>query len=90
MAISSSDVSGPCFIYLDKMLVNRLMLVEKENENEFETKISLDFFNEKGQFLRSYNMAEGQSLLTIDKEGHFYFVQREPYPKITRLMLELQ
>jgi hypothetical protein len=84
-----SDVSGPCFLRKDNMLVNLLNIVKTISEDSFEAEKFLDFFNEKGQFLGTYQMPEDQSLATIDAEGHFYFIQRNPYPKVTRLKMIL-
>jgi len=87
--VGPSDVSGPCFFYQGKMLVNLLNIVEIKSEEEFESKKFLDFFNEKGQFLGTYQMPENQTLATIDSEGYFYFIQWDPYPKIIRLKMIL-
>jgi len=84
-----SDVSGPCFLYKDQMLINLLNTVEIISEDKFEAERFLDFFNEKGQFLGTYQMNEDQTLAAIDSEGHFYFIQRNPYPKVTRLKMIL-
>jgi len=84
-----SDVSGPCFFYRGKMLVNLLNIVEILTEDEYEIEKFIDFFNEKGQFLGTYQLPENQTLAAIDSEGHFYFIQWEPYPKVIRSKLIL-
>jgi len=84
-----SDVSGPCFFYQGKMLVNLLNIVEILTEDEYEIEKFIDFFNEKGQFLGTYQLPENQTLAAIDSEGHFYFIQWEPYPKVIRSKLIL-
>lgn len=82
-----SDASGPCFLYQEQMLVNLLNTVEIISEDEFESEKFLDFFNIKGQFLGTYPMPENRTLAAIDSEGHFYFIQWEPYPKVIRSKL---
>lgn len=85
-----SDVSGPCFLFQGKMMVNLLNIVEEKEENKYESKKFLDFFNEKGQFLGTYKMPENKTLSTVDSKGNFYFLQWKPYPKLIRLILEMQ
>lgn len=65
------------------------MLVERKDEKEFEIHMFLDFFNEKGQFLGSYELPEETTLETIDHENNFYFVQRQPFPKVFRATLSM-
>jgi hypothetical protein len=84
-----SDVSGPCFLTPEKMLVNMLNIVEQKSEEEYESEKFLDFFNDKGQFLGTYTMPEDQTLAAIDSKGMFYFIQWDPYPKVIRLKLIL-
>ena len=86
----ASNVMGPCFLYKRKMLLNMLMLVERKAEREFEIKLYLDFFNEKGQFLGSYKLPEETRLNTIDPENNLYFVQQEPFPRVVRSTLDLK
>jgi hypothetical protein len=78
------DRSGPCYLYRGNMLINELFLAEKKNEEEYTYKRVLDFFNEKGQFLGTYNLPQNTRLALIDSENKFYFVQSEPYPRIIR------
>jgi len=84
-----SDVSGPCFLTKEKMMVNMLNIVEQKSEEEYESEKSLDFFNKKGHFLGTYKMPENQTLAAIDSKGMFYFIQWDPYPKVIRLKLIL-
>ncbi len=84
-----SDVSGPCFLTPEKMLVNMLSIVEQKSEHEYVSELFLDFFNKKGQFLGTYKMPEDQTLAAIDSKGMFYFIQWDPYPKVIRLELKL-
>lgn len=86
----ASNVMGPCFLYKRKMLLNMLMLVERKAEREFEIRLYLDFFNEKGQFLGSYKLPEETRLNTIDHENNFYFVQQEPFPRVIRSTLDIK
>ena len=83
------NVIGPCFLYKEKMLLNTLMLVEEKGEGEVEFNIILDFFNEKGKFLGSYELPEETRLSTIDSNNNFYFIQEYPYPKIIRSTLSI-
>ena len=85
----ASDVSGPCFFYLDEMMVNLVSLVEKRDEEKLEFKRFLDFFNQKWQYLGSYKLPEGKTLAAIDSEGNFYFIQWEPYSKVIRSQMVL-
>jgi len=78
------DRSGPCHLYRGNTLINELLLAEKKNEEECTYKRVLDFFNEKGQFLGTYNLPQSTRLALIDSENKFYFVQSEPYPRIIR------
>lgn len=86
----ASNVMGPCFLYKKKMLLNMLLLVERKAEGEAEIHLFLDFFNEKGQFLGSYELPEETKLNTIDHENNLYFVQREPFPRVVRFTLEIE
>ena len=85
----SSDVSGPCFFYKNEMMINILNTVEKKDEKKYELKKFMDFFNQKRQFLGTYQLPENQTLAAIDSEGHFYFIQWDPYPKVIRSKLIL-
>jgi hypothetical protein len=85
----SSDVSGPCFFYKNEMMINILNTVEKKDEKKYEFKKFMDFFNQKRQFLGTYQLPKNQTLAAIDPEGHFYFIQWEPYPKVIRSTLIL-
>ena len=89
IAFHASDVSGPCFFYLDEMMVNLVSLMEKKDEEKYEFKKFLDFFNQKKQFLGSYKMPEDKTLAAIDSEGNFYFIQWELYPKVIRSQMIL-
>lgn len=89
IAFHSSDVSGPCFFYKNEMMINILNIVEKKDEKKFEVKKFLDFFNQKRQFLGTYQLPDNQTLAAIDSEGHFYFIQWESYPKVIRSTLML-
>ena len=94
----TSDVSGPCFVGPDGMIVNFVTLVEEKEEQKRKIgerevtvpilgfKKFLDFFNEKGQFLGSFTL-KGKELILIDSEGNFYFSQENPFPKIIRAKL---
>ncbi|UCC41582.1 MAG: 6-bladed beta-propeller [Candidatus Aminicenantes bacterium] len=84
-----SDVSGPCFFYKNEMMINLVNTVEKKDEKKYELKKFMDFFNQKKQFLGTYQLPENQTLAAIDSEGHFYFIQWEPYPKVIRSKLIL-
>jgi hypothetical protein len=86
----TSNIMGPCFLYKKKMLLNTLMLFERNAQSEVELNVFLDFFNEKEQFLGSYKLPEYTRLKAIDHENHFYFVQGEPYPRIIRSTLEIK
>jgi len=86
----ASNVMGPCFLYKKKMLLNMLLLVERKAEGEAEIHLFLDFFNEKGQFLGSYKLPEETKLNTIDHENNFYFVQREPFPRVIRSSINMK
>ncbi len=85
----ASNVMGPCFLYKKKMLLNMLLLVEKKAEGEYEIHLFLDFFNEIGQFLGSYRLPEETKLNTIDHENNFYFIQKDPFPRVIRSTLNI-
>ena len=86
----TSNIMGPCFFYKKKMLLNTLMLFERNAQSEVELNVFLDFFNEKEQFLGSYKLPEYTRLKAIDHENHFYFVQEDPFPRIVRSTLEIK
>lgn len=88
--MSTLNVIGPCFLYKRKMLLNTLLLVERKAEGEFKLNIFLDFFNEKRQFLGSYKLPEETWLNSIDSENNFYFVQRDPFPRVIRSTLDIE
>lgn len=89
VSVYPSDSSGPCFIFQRKTLINELELVEKVNEDKYESKKFLDFFNEKGQFLGTYSLENYITLNSIDHQNNFYFVQYDPFPRIIRSKLKL-
>ena len=98
-AWQTSNVSGPCFISPNGMIVNFVTLVEEKGEKkrkirgrEITTSILefnkfLDFFNNKGQFLGSCVLKE-RGLRFIDSKGFFYFSESNPYPRIIRAKLK--
>ncbi|MCP2606226.1 6-bladed beta-propeller [Candidatus Aminicenantes bacterium AC-708-I09] len=88
VSVFPSDSSGPCFLYKEKFLINKLTLVEKKGK-DYESKSFLDFFNEKGQFLGSYPLPKNTYIQTIDHLGNFYFVKYEPYPQVIRVTPEI-
>lgn len=53
-------------------------------------KRSLDFFNIKGQFLCTKDITDDISFSTVDHEGNFYFVQRSPFPRVSRRLLVIK
>lgn len=50
----------------------------------------LDFFSKEGQFLGSKDISDDISFNTVDHEGNFYFVQRTPFPRVSRRMLVIK
>ena len=94
----TSDVSGPCFISPDGMIVNFVTLVEEKGTvtrkiggreittPSLEFNKLLDFFNSKGQFLGSHVLKE-RELRFIDDKGFFYFSESSPYPRVIRARL---
>ncbi|NOR52843.1 MAG: hypothetical protein GQ536_01985, partial [Candidatus Aminicenantes bacterium] len=95
----TSNVSGPCFISPDGMIVNFVTLVEEKGEMKrkiegrertssiLEFNKFLDFFNKKGQFLGSYVLKE-RELRFIDDNGFFYFSETDPYPQVIKARLK--
>ncbi len=95
----TSNVSGPCYISPDGMIVNVVTLVEEKGEVKrkiggrertssiLEYKKFLDFFNKKGQFLGSYVLKE-RELRFIDDNGFFYFSEMDLYPRVIRARLK--
>ncbi len=53
-------------------------------------KRSLDFFNMEGKFLGSMDITDDISFNTVDHDGNFYFVQRSPFPRISRRRLVIK
>jgi hypothetical protein len=87
VSVFPSDSSGPCFLYRGEMLINSLTLVEKIDETKYKSTRFLDFFNQKGQFLGSYELEGNLTLSGIDAEDNFYFVQYDPFPRVIRSKL---
>ena len=95
----TSDVSGPCFVSREGTIVNFVTLVEetgeeKSNVGGWETTSAilefqkfLDFFNDKGQFLGTYELND-RELRFIDDEDFFYFSVTDPYPYLVRAKLK--
>jgi hypothetical protein len=95
----TSNVSGPCYISPDGMIVNFVTLVEEKGEVKrmvrgrertspiLEFNKFLDFFNKKGQFLGSYLLKE-RELRFIDDNGFFYFSEMNAYPRVIRARLK--
>ena len=69
------------------ILIREEQTAEKKDEKKYELKKFMDFFNQKRQFLGSYEMPENKTLAAIDTEGNFYFIQWNPYPKVIRSKL---
>lgn len=90
VSVYPSDNSGPCFLYQGKTLVNKLELVEKINEDKYESKKFLDFFNEKGQLLGTYALENHLTLNIIDHQNNFYFIQYDPFPRIICSTLKIE
>jgi hypothetical protein len=89
VSVYPSDSSGPCFKFQRKTLINELQSVEKVNEDKYESKKFLDFFNEKGQFLGTYSLENNATLNIIDHQNNLYFVLYDPFPRIIRSKLKL-
>lgn len=95
----TSDVSGPCFVSRDGMIVNFVKLVEEKGEEKrniggwettsaiLEFQKFLDFFNDDGQFLGSYELKD-RELKFIDDKGYFYFSVTDPYPCLVKAKLK--
>lgn len=98
--IHDSNLSGPCYLSKDGMIVNLVTLVNvkemrkrKFGEREItipilDIKKFLDFFNEEGQFLGTYSLKD-RELRFIDNEGDFYFSEKNPFPRIIRARLTI-
>lgn len=81
------DVSGPCHLMSNGFLINKLSI--KESATEEKEKKYLDFFNDKFEFLGSFELQENVYLAMIDKYDNFYFVQTDPFLKIIRCALKI-
>jgi len=80
------DISGPCFKYKNDILVNSLSVYEEGKGR----KQLVDFFNEGGKYLGSTELAKNIYLSSVDAEDNFYFIQRLPFPRISRCMLIIE
>ncbi len=89
VSVRDSDSSGPCFFYQGKMLINMVKFVDRKDDRKYETKTFLDFFNEKGQFLGSYRLPDNIRPITLDSESNFYFIQSDPFPRVTRSIMSI-
>lgn len=84
--ITIRDISGPCFRYQSDMLVNSLSLYDERNGR----KEVLDFYSDEGKYLGSVELAKNVYLSAIDDEDNFYFIQRIPFPRISRCRMVLE
>lgn len=50
----------------------------------------LDFFSKEGKYLGSKDITDDISFNTVDHEGNFYFVQRSPFPRVSRRKLVIK
>ena len=87
VTVYPSDVSGPPFLYKNRLLINKVIKVKKAEKNKYITTKYLDFFNREGKYLGSYKLPEGTDLKEIDPNGNFYFIQKDPFPKVFRAKL---
>jgi hypothetical protein len=82
-----NDISGPCFLTSEGILINKLEFIA-DNE-KFTFKTFLDFFNENFEFLGSYPHPEDTYLSQIDPQDNFYFIQIDPFIKIIKYALKI-
>ncbi len=87
LTVYPSDVSGPPFLYENRLIINRIIKVKKTGKNKYITTKYLDFFNGEGKYLGSYTLPEGVDLKIVDSKGNFYFIQKDPFPKVFRANL---
>lgn len=82
-----NDISGPCFLTSNGLLINKLELIADKEKYIFKT--FLDFFNENFEFLGSYPLPEDTYLSKIDPQDNFYFVQTDPFIRIIKYALKM-
>ena len=87
VAVYPSDVSGPPFLYKNRLLINMVTKVKKTGKNNYITDKYLDFFNKDGKYVGSYKLPESTELKQVDSKGNLYFIQEDPFPRIFRLKL---
>ena len=80
-SISVRDWSGPCFVWGDGYLINRIMARSDESATR---DWFLDFFDPDGRYICSCPLPESDKLDHVDRAGHLYFVHRLPFPKIVK------
>jgi len=86
VTVYPSDHSGPVF-FDENYLINSVFKVKKKDKKKYEFTRYLDFFDLKGNYMGSYKLPKSTKLEFIDKEGYFYFFQREPFPRVYRAKL---
>lgn len=84
--ITIRDWSGPCFMWGDGYLINRVMI---HLNNSAARDWLLDFYDPEGRFLCSYPLKRILKLDHIDNEGHLYFAQRLPFPQVIKSRLDI-
>jgi len=97
--VHDSNCSGPCYPLKNGMIVNLVTLVNVEGEKKqkfgereitipiLDIRKFIDFFNDKGQFLGTYELND-RELRFIDDEDFFYFSVTDPYPYLVRAKLK--
>lgn len=85
-SITMRDISGPCFKYKDQIFINSICYFE-EGTGRVE---NLDFFDNEGKYLGSYTLPKNNYFGAIDSKDNFYFIQRTPFPKVSRFTLEIK
>lgn len=86
-SISIRDWSGPCFLWGEGFLINRIMT---RADGPTSRDWVLDIFDPAGRFLCSYPLPEVRKLDHIDRDGQLYFVKRLPYPGVIKCWLEIK
>ncbi|MDW7761950.1 MAG: 6-bladed beta-propeller [Acidobacteriota bacterium] len=78
--ISGRDRSGPCFIWKNEYIINKLIINRRDEGLPNERYI--DFFDKRGFYMGSEPIPPDMYLDHIDDEGRAFFVQQHPFPAI--------
>lgn len=82
--VMDMDKIGPVFCLSNGLFIVNVRLFKKQA-----FQYNIDFFNRDFKFLGSFQLKKDTELLGIDKFDNFYFVQKYPFTKLIKCVMEI-